>query len=83
MLALHLGKLGGYLGCLGKGSAKKSHEIFNYVVLKVTNVHQVKVNDHDESEWYTRSSSVCGLLHRVNIFVINFNFIYFSPNKLF
>jgi len=30
------------------GGAKKSQEMFNYVVVKVTNVHQVKVNEHDE-----------------------------------
>jgi len=53
------------------------------VVLKVTNDHQVKVNEHDESEWNTRSRNFSGLLHRVNTFGINFNFIYFSGNKLF
>jgi len=31
-----------------EGSAKKSKEIYNYVVLKVTNVHHVKVNEQDE-----------------------------------
>jgi len=34
----------------------------------VTNVHQVKVNEHDESEWNTRSHSFSGLLHKVNTF---------------
>ena len=38
--------------------------MYNYVVLKVTNVHQVKVNEHGESEWNTRSRSFSGLLHR-------------------
>jgi len=28
------------------------------VVQKVTNVQQAKVNEHDESEWITRSSSL-------------------------
>jgi len=31
--------------------------MYNYVLVKVTNVHQVKVNEHDESEWNTRSRS--------------------------
>jgi len=57
--------------------------MFNYVVLKVTNVHQVKVNEHDESEWNTRSHSFLGLLHTVNTFVIHFNFIYYSSNQIF
>jgi len=57
--------------------------MYNYVVLKVTNVHQVKVNEHGESEWNTRSRSFSGLLHRVTTFVINLNFIYYSSNKLF
>jgi len=48
----------------------------------VTNVHQVKANEHDESEWNTRSRSFSGLLHRVNTFVISFNFVYCSSNKL-
>ena len=60
---------------LGRRGPKKSQERFNYVVVKVTNVQQVKVNEHDESEWSTRSRSFSALLHRVNIFVINFNFI--------
>jgi len=46
--------------------------MFNYVVMKVTNV---KVNEHGESEWNTGSPSFSGLLHRVNTFVIHFNFI--------
>jgi len=55
---------------------------YNCVVQKVTNVHQVKVNEHDESEWNTRCRSledigtalfqVCS--RRVNIFRIDFNF---------
>jgi len=49
----------------------------------VTNVHQVKVNDHDESEWNTRSRSFSGLLHSVNTFAINLNFLYYLFNKLF
>jgi len=57
--------------------------MYNYVILKATNVHQVKVNEHDESEWNTCSGSFSGLLHRVNTFVISFNFIYYSTNKLF
>jgi len=57
--------------------------MYNHVVQKVTNVHQVKVNEYDESEWNTRSHSVSCFLHRVNAFVINFNFIYYSSNKLF
>jgi len=57
--------------------------MYNYVVLKVTNVHQVKVNEHDESERNTRSRSFSGLLHRINTFVINFDFIYNSSNQLF
>jgi len=71
--ALHLGKLGGCLGARTKGAPKKSQEMYNYVVLKVTNVHQVKMND--ESEWNKRSRSFSDLLHRVNTFVINFNFV--------
>jgi len=31
--------------------------MYNHVVLKVTNVHQVKANEHDGSEWNTRSRS--------------------------
>jgi len=31
----------------------------------------------------TRSRCFSGLLHRVNTFVINFNFIYYSAKKLF
>jgi len=42
----------------------------------VTNVHQVQVNDHDESEWNTRSRSLSGLLHSVNTFAINLNFLF-------
>jgi len=34
------------------------------------NVHQVKVNEHDESEWNTHSRSISGLLHRANTFVL-------------
>jgi len=30
------------------GGAKKSEEIYDFVVFKVTNIHQVKVNEHDE-----------------------------------
>jgi len=48
------------------------------VVLKVTNVRQVKVNEHYESEWNTRSCSFSGLLYGVNTFVIIFNFIYYN-----
>jgi len=33
----------------------------NCVFLKVTNVHQAKVNEHDESELKTRSRSFSGL----------------------
>jgi len=57
--------------------------MYKYVVLKVTNIHQVKVNELDESEWNTRSSNFSGLLHRVNTFAINLNFLYYSSNKLF
>jgi len=57
--------------------------MYRYVVLKVTNVHQAKVNKHDESEWNTRSRSYSGLLHRVNTFAINFNYVYYSSKKLF
>ena len=57
--------------------------MYNYEVLKVTNLHQVKVNKHEEREWNTRSSRFSGLLHRVNTFVINSNFIYYSSNKCF
>jgi len=71
------------LGAKPKGTPKRSQEIYNYVVLKVRNVYQVKVNEHDESEWNTRSRSLSSLLHRVNTFVINFNFIYYSSNQLF
>jgi len=50
----------------------------------VTNVHQVKVNEHhDESEWNTRSRSFSGLLHSVNTFASNLNFLYYSSHKLF
>jgi len=49
----------------------------------VTNGPPSKVNEHDESEWNTSSRSFSGLLRRVNTFVINFNFIYYSGNKLF
>jgi len=66
-----------------RGRQKTTQEMFNYVVLKVTNVHQVKVNEHDESEWNTRSHSFLGLLHTVNTFVIHFNFIYYSSNQIF
>jgi len=54
-----------------------------YVVLKVTKVHQVKVNEHDGSEWNTGSRSFSGLLHRVSSFASSFNFVYYSSNKLF
>jgi len=53
------------------------------VDLKVAKFHQVKVNEHGESEWNTCSCSSSGLLHRVNTFVINFNLLYYSSNKLF
>jgi len=53
------------------------------VVLKVRNVHQAKVNEHDESEWNTRLRIFSSLLHGVNAFVINFNFLYYSSNQLF
>jgi len=49
----------------------------------VTNVHQVQVNDHDESERNTRSRRFSGLLHSVNTFAINLNFLYYSSNKPF
>jgi len=49
--------------------------MYNYLVLKVTDIHQVKVHEHGESEWNTRSRSFSGLLHRVNTIVIKFNFI--------
>ena len=55
-----------------RGGPKKSQEMVNYVVVKVTNV---KVNEHGKSEWNTGSRSFSGLLHRVNTFVINFHFI--------
>ena len=58
-----------------QGARQKSREIYNSVILKVTNVHQVKVNEHGESEWNTRSRSFSGLLNRVNTFLINFKFI--------
>jgi len=45
MSALSLVKLDGCLRCWGKESAKNSQETYNYVILNVTNVHQVKVND--------------------------------------
>ena len=40
------------------------------------------MNEYDERAWNTRSRSFLGLLHRVNTFVINFNFIYYSSCKL-
>jgi len=40
----------------------------------VTNGPPSKVNEHDESEWNTRSRGFSGLLHRVNTFVIKFQF---------
>jgi len=49
----------------------------------VTKVHQVKVNEHDGSEWNTGSRSFSGLLHRVSSFASSFNFVYYSSNKLF
>jgi len=48
--------------------------------MKLMNVHQVKVNEYDKSERNTHSRSFPGLLHRVNTFVINFNFMYYSSN---
>ena len=51
--------------------AKKSQEIYNYVDLKVTSVHLVKVKEHDESEWNRRSRSFSGLPRRVNNFVVS------------
>ena len=83
VLALPLVKLVGCLRCQGKASAKKRQEIYNCVVLKVTNVHQVKMNEHDERELNTRSHSFSDLVHRVNTFVIHFNFINYSSNELF
>jgi len=65
------------------GAPKKSQEMCNYVVMKATNVHQVKVNEHDGSEWNKRSRSFSGLLHRVSTFAISFNFIHYSSNKAF
>jgi len=44
--ALPLGELG---GCLGRQKDRKC----NCVVQTVTNVYQVKVYEHDESEWNT------------------------------
>ena len=44
-------------GCLerwAQGDANKDQK-YNCVVQKVTNVHQIKVNKHDESEWNTCS----------------------------
>jgi len=51
--------------------------MYNYVVLKVKNVHQAKVKEH-ERELRTRSHSFSGLLHGVNTFFMNFKFIYYS-----
>jgi len=80
--ALPLGELGGCLGRWAKRGAKKDQK-YNYVVHKVTNVHQektmnmMKVNEthvhavYEKIEvWqYFRFAA-----RRVNIFLINFNF---------
>jgi len=66
-----------------RGHQKRAKKCTIMWFLKVTNVHQVKVNEYDESERNTRSHSFSGLLYRVNTFVINFNFIYYSSNQLF
>jgi len=55
--------------------------------MKLTNIHQVKVNEHDESEWNTRPRSFSGLLHRVNTFaniihLINFSKVQNIPSYL-
>jgi len=67
---------------LPRALGQMGRQKYNCVVQKVTNVHQVKVNEHDESEWNTRCRSledigtalfqVCS--RRVNIFRIDFNF---------
>jgi len=54
--ALPLDELGGCLERWAKGGAKKDQKCI-IVFRKVTNLHQVKVTEHDESEWTTRSRS--------------------------
>jgi len=55
--ALPLVELCGCLGRWAKTGAKKNNK-YHCVIQKVTNVHQVKVNKHDESEGNTRSRSL-------------------------
>jgi len=58
------------------GAPKKNQEIYNYAVMKVTNVHQVKVNKHHESEWNTRSHSFSGLLNSSIPLLFQFRILY-------
>jgi len=55
-----------------RGSQKNKQ--YNCVVLKVANVQQVTVNEHDECEWNSRSHSFSGLLHRCPYFSYLFQF---------